>query len=158
MAYLNKVMLIGNLGKDPEIRVTPNGAKKVSFSIATTESFKDKTTGEKKDKTEWHNIVAWRTTADLIERLGIKKGTSLFIEGKLTSRSWDDPSGQKKYITEIEMENFQILTPRSQGDRPAGGYGQAQGGYSQNAGGYGQSNQASAPSYESSAQADDLPF
>jgi single-strand DNA-binding protein len=150
MASLNKVMLIGNLGKDPEIRTTPSGVKKVSFSIATTESFKDKTTGEKKDKTEWHNIVGWRITADLIERLGIKKGTSLYIEGKLTSRSWDDPSGQKKYITEVEMDNFQILTPRGQGDRPSGGYQQNSSAPSQQ----------SAPSYESSdsAAGDDLPF
>jgi len=113
LAYLNKTMLIGNLGKDPEIRVTTGGTKKASFSIATTERYKDKASGETKDKTEWHNIVAWGNTADLIERLGIRKGISLYIEGKLTSRSWDDPSGQKKYITEIVMESFQILTPRS---------------------------------------------
>lgn len=125
MAHLNKIMLIGNLGKDPEIRVTQNGNKNARFTLATTERFKDKTTGETRDRTEWHTIVAWRSAAEQIERLGIRKGISLFIEGRIAYRSWDDPSGQKKYMTEIEMDRFQILTPRS-----AQGHGHAtQGGY-----------------------------
>ena len=125
MAYLNKTLLIGNLGKDPEIRVTQSGQKQAKFSLATTERYKDKNTGEVKDNTEWHNIVAWRTQADLIERLGVRKGISLFIEGHLTSRSWDDPSGQKKYITEVVVDRFQILTPRSQDQASGQGYSQS---------------------------------
>lgn len=124
MAYLNKTLLIGNLGKDPEIRVTQSGQKQAKFSLATTERYKDKTTGEVKDNTEWHNVVAWRTQADLIERLAIRKGISLFIEGHLTSRSWDDPSGQKKYTTEVVVDRFQILTPRAQGQSQGQGQGQ----------------------------------
>lgn len=115
MAHLNKQLLIGNLGKDPEIKVMNNGTKKVSFSLATTERYKDKTTGEAKDKTEWHNVIAWGPKADQIERLGLRKGVSLYIEGKTVHRSWDDPSGQKKYMTEVELDNFQILTPKSSG-------------------------------------------
>jgi len=113
MAYLNKVLLIGNLGKDPEIRMMQNGQKQARFSFATSERFKDRTTGEYRDRTEWHNIVAWRTGADLIEQLGIHKGTTLYIEGRIIYRSWDDPSGQKRYQTEIELDRFQILTPRA---------------------------------------------
>jgi len=161
MAYLNKVLLIGNLGKDPEIRVTQNGQKQARFTFATSERFKDRTTGESRDRTEWHNIVAWRTAAEQIERLGIHKGTSLYIEGRIIYRSWDDPSGQKRYQTEIEVDRFQILTPRGAGDRPQGGYGApaaagagaagAAGGYS---GGF-----DSAPDYDSSSGGgDDLPF
>lgn len=115
MASLNKTLLIGNVGKDPEIRVTQNGTKKASFSLATTESYKDKTTGERKDHTEWHNVIIWGEGAGLVERLNIRKGISLYIEGKITYRSWEDPSGQKKYMTEIVANEFKILTPRSQG-------------------------------------------
>ncbi|HSQ41840.1 MAG TPA: single-stranded DNA-binding protein [Fibrobacteraceae bacterium] len=154
MAYLNKVMLIGNLGKDPEVRVTPSGTKQARFSLATTSRSKDRNTGETKEYTDWHNIVAWAGTADLLERLSIRKGTSLFVEGRLSTRSYDDPSGQKRYVTEVVLENFQILTPR--GERPAGnGYTQPSGGgYAPPA--HGGSSQP--PSYESSAPADDLPF
>lgn len=155
MAYLNKVLLIGNLGKDPEIRVTQNGQKQARFTFATSERFKDRTTGESRDRTEWHNIVAWRTGAEQIERLAIRKGTSLYIEGRIIYRSWDDPSGQKRYQTEIEMERFQILTPRSQGDRPQGAYGAPNGQQSgAQSGGY----ESAPPDYGSSAEADDLPF
>lgn len=144
MAYLNKVFLIGNVGKDPEIRATQSGQKKASFTFATTERFKDRTTGENRDRTEWHNIVAWRSSAEQIERLGIRKGTALHIEGRITYRSWDDPSGQKKYMTEIEVDRFQILTPRSQGGSDARGQtGNAA--YADDAGGYDQAG-------------DDLPF
>lgn len=122
MAYMNKIMLIGNVGKDAEIRTTPSGKKKASFSLATTEHYKD-ASNEKKERTEWHNIVAWGKLADIIERLQIKKGLSVFIEGKSTQRSWDDPNGGgKKYIPEVEAREFQILTPRSAtaGQQPQG--------------------------------------
>ena len=110
MAYLNKVMLIGNLGKDPEIRMTATGRKKVSFSLATSKRYRD-ASGEQKEITDWHNVVGWGKTADIFEQLNIRKGTSLFVEGSISYRSWDDQStGQKKYITEINLDVFQLLS------------------------------------------------
>jgi len=96
---LNKVLLIGNVGRDPEIRHLEGGASVASFSLATTERFKDRS-GETREITEWHNIVAWRQLADLAGRF-IKKGSQIYVEGRIRSRSWDDASGQKRYITEI---------------------------------------------------------
>ena len=125
MAYLNKVMLIGNVGKDPEIRVSPStGSKNVSFSLATSRRYRD-ANGEQKEDTQWHNIVGWGKIADIVEQLGIRKGTSLYVEGELTTRSWtDQASGQNRYATEINMSTFQLLTPR--GTQNSGGYGQGQ--------------------------------
>lgn len=112
MAYLNKVMLIGNIGKDPEIRMTASNRKKVSFSLATSRRYRDNN-GETREQTEWHNVVGWGKLADIIEQLGVHKGMSLFVEGSISYRSWDDPNGQKRYMTDITMETFQLLTPRS---------------------------------------------
>ena len=149
MAYLNKVMLIGNLGKDPEIRVNPNGGRKsVSFSLATSRRYRD-ANGEQKEDTQWHNIVGWGKVAEVFEQLGIRKGTSLYVEGRLTNRSWtDQASGQKRYVTEVLLDSFQVLTPRQ----------------SQNGGGYGQQSQQQRNSFQNEydqQQADDcedLPF
>ncbi|NLB63546.1 MAG: single-stranded DNA-binding protein [Fibrobacter sp.] len=112
MAYLNKVHLIGNVGRDPEFRVTQNGQKYARFSLATTERFRDKNTGEYRDRTDWHNLVGWRIVAEQLERLQVRKGLLLYIEGRISQRSWDDPSGQRRYATDVEIERFQILTPR----------------------------------------------
>lgn len=112
MAYLNKVLLIGNIGKDPEIRMTQSGQKQVKFSLATTDKYKDKNTGEIKETTEWHNIVLWGAGAETFDNMNLLKGISLHIEGKLSYRSWDDQSGQKRYTTEIICDRFQVLTPR----------------------------------------------
>ena len=113
MAFLNKVMLIGNLGKDPEVRYSQSGGRKnVSFSLATSKRYRD-ANGEQKEDTQWHNIVGWGKTADIVEQLGIKKGTSLYVEGHLTNRSWTDQNGQKRYVTEVLMDTFQLLTPRN---------------------------------------------
>ena len=114
MAYLNKVMLIGNLGKDPEIRLgQQSGRKCVSFSIATSRRYRD-ANGEQKEETQWHNVVGWGKVADIFEQLGIRKGTSLYVEGRLANRSWTDQNGQKRYATEVNLETFQVLTPRKQ--------------------------------------------
>ena len=123
MAYLNKVLLIGNIGKDPEIRVSPQtGKKAVSFSLATSRRYRDNN-GEQKEDTQWHNIVGWGKVAEVFEQLGVRKGTSLYVEGRLTNRSWtDQSSGQKRYVTEVALDTFQILTPR--GTQNGGGYGQ----------------------------------
>ncbi len=107
---LNKAMIIGNLGKDPEIRTVPNGDKVANFSIATNESYYDKS---KKliEKTEWHRVVLWRKLADITEQY-LKKGSTVYIEGKLTTRSWDDQNNQKHYTTEIVGHSMQMLSGR----------------------------------------------
>ena len=127
MPYLNKVQLIGNLGKDPEIRVSPQtGNKAVSFSLATSRRYRDNN-GEQKEDTQWHNIVGWGKIAEVFEQLGVHKGMSLYVEGRLTNRSWtDQASGQKRYVTEVALDTFQILTPRGNGQANGNGYGQQQ--------------------------------
>jgi len=109
MAGINKVILIGNLGKDPDIMTFENGVKKASFSLATTESYKDKE-GNWVETTEWHNIVLWRWLAEK----NLVKGDQVYIEGKLKSRSWDDNDGNKRYITEIVADKLLKLTRRDQ--------------------------------------------
>jgi single-strand DNA-binding protein len=158
MAYLNKVMLIGNIGKDPEVRVNPNGGRKrVTFSLATSRRYRDNN-GEQKEQTDWHNIVGWGKIADIVEQLGIRKGMSLYVEGTLTNRSWTDQNGQKRYSTDVNMDTFQLLTPRGQGGAPAaGGFSQTTG-YQSNS--FNGMQQNSAPSYDAGmAEEDvDLPF
>ncbi len=158
MAYLNKVMLIGNIGKDPEVRVNPNGGRKrVSFSLATSRRYRDNN-GEQKEQTDWHNIVGWGKIADIVEQLGIRKGMSLYVEGTLTNRSWTDQNGQKRYSTDINMDTFQLLTPRGQGGvSSAGGYSQVNS-YQSNS--FNNPQQNNAPSYDAGmAEEDvDLPF
>lgn len=121
MAYMNKVMLIGNIGKEPEISMTTTGRKKVYFSLATSRRYRDNN-GETKEITDWHNIIGWGKIADLIESLGVRKGMSLFVEGTLTYGSWDDQAtGQKRYSTDITLDTFQLLTPRASNGAPQGG-------------------------------------
>ncbi len=105
-AGLNKVILIGNLGKDPEIQVFES-TKKASFSLATTESYKNRE-GVKVDQTEWHNVVLWRGLAEIAEKY-LRKGNTIYLEGKIKSRSWEDANGVKKYITEILGDNMIML-------------------------------------------------
>jgi single-strand DNA-binding protein len=124
---VNKVILLGNVGKDPEIRTTQGGMTVASFSLATAERAKDQT-GNWTDKTEWHNLVAFQRTAEIV-RDYVKKGSQLYIEGKIQTRSWDDKeSGQKKYRTEILVNDLQLLGGRGEGagsgssERTSGGY------------------------------------
>ena len=113
MAYLNRATLIGNIGKDPEIKTLQNGRKFVSFSLATSKRYRDNN-GEQKEETQWHNIVIWGKTAETFENIGIVKGTQLYIEGEITNRSWTDhTTGQKRYTTEINVNSFQILSSRN---------------------------------------------
>lgn len=107
MIGVNKAILIGRLGNDPELRRTANGTPVASFSIATTEKWKNKN-GETQDRTEWHNIVTWGKLADLANQY-LKKGRSVYIEGKITTRSWDDNEGRKRYKTEIVANQMQFL-------------------------------------------------
>ena len=98
MAGINKVILVGNLGKDPEIRYLEGGTAVANFPIATSETYKDKTSGEKKTNTEWHNIVLWRGLAEIAEKY-LKKGNQVYIEGKLQTRQWQDKDGNNRYTT-----------------------------------------------------------
>lgn len=109
MAGVNRVILIGNLGKDPEVITFENGVKKATFSLATTESYKNKE-GNRVDQTEWHNIVMWRGLADIAERF-LHKGSQIYLEGKLKTRSYE-LDGVKKYITEIFVDNMTMLGGR----------------------------------------------
>lgn len=113
MAFLNRATLIGNIGKDPEIKTLQNGRKFVSFSLATSKRYRDNN-GEQKEETQWHNIVIWGKIAETFENIGIVKGTQLYIEGEITNRSWtDQTTGQKRYTTEINASTFQILSSRN---------------------------------------------
>ena len=129
---LNKVMLIGNVGRDPEVRYlegnqgAANATKVASFTLATTERYRDRN-GELRENTEWHNIVAFRQPADVVERF-VKKGTQLYIEGRLRTRSYNDATGAKKYTTEILVDTLQLLGKR-EGDQ--GGYQPQQPAYQQ---------------------------
>lgn len=105
---VNKVTLIGRLGKDPEIRTLDNGTYVAKFSLATDESYKDRN-GEWQTQTEWHNVIMWRDMAERAERM-LKKGSLVYIDGKLTSRSWQDQNGQTRYITEIRANTFRALS------------------------------------------------
>ena len=140
MAGVNKVILLGNLGKDPEIRQLETGVKVASFSLATTESYKGKD-GNRVDQTEWHNIVLWRGLAEVAEKY-LKKGNTVYVEGKIRTRSWEDKEGNKRYTTEIIGDNMTMVGGKKDHE----------------------SNQTSSPStsespeINASQEADDLPF
>ena len=114
MAGINKVILVGNLGKDPEVRTLENGAKVANFTLATSETYKNKE-GQRVTTTEWHNIVLWRGLADIAERF-LRKGNQVYIEGKIKSRTWDDKDGNKRYITEILGDNLTMLGSKRDSD------------------------------------------
>lgn len=108
MSGLNKVMLIGRLGSDPELRYTPDGTAVASFSIATSEEWKDKNTGEKKERTEWHRVVAWRKLGEICGEY-LAKGKQIYVEGRIQTRSWEDKDGNKRHTTEIIASDIQFL-------------------------------------------------
>ena len=114
MASVNKVILIGHLGADPELSTTQGGTSLAKFRIATTETWKDRTTGERQERTEWHSIVAWDKLAQICGEY-LHKGKMVYVEGSLQTRSWDDQSGQKRYKTEIKANNVLMLSPRVDG-------------------------------------------
>jgi single-strand DNA-binding protein len=121
---VNKVILLGNVGKDPEIRSTAGGAIVANFTLATSDRFQD-AQGNWQDRTEWHTLVAFKRTAEII-RDYVKKGSKLYVEGKLQTRSWDDKeSGQKRYKTEVVVFDLSLLSARDEGSSGAGGYSRA---------------------------------
>jgi single-strand DNA-binding protein len=113
---VNKVILLGNLGKDPEVRRLENGAVVASFSLATSEVYTDKTSGEKKELTDWHDIVVWRGLAEVAEKY-LKKGYKVYIEGKIKKRSWQDKEGVTRYTTEIIADELNIISRPDSGER-----------------------------------------
>ena len=118
---INKVILIGNVGQDPEVRYTgdaSNGAKVATLRLATTERYRDRN-GNLQEHTEWHSVVVWRNQADVVEKY-VRKGSQLYIEGRLRTRSWDDQTGNKRYVTEIVADTLQLLGRKSDNQ----GYGQ----------------------------------
>jgi len=143
MAGINKAILIGRLGSDPEVRYTPSGVAVANFNIATSEEWKDKDSGEKKERTEWHRIVAWSKLGEICGEY-LSKGRQVYIEGRIQTRSWEDRDGNKRYTTEIVATDVQFL-----GGRDAGSGAKASSG-------------ASASNHESSPiqapEDDDIPF
>ncbi len=117
---VNKVILIGNLGKDPEMRYTQNGTAVANFSIATTESWGGRDGGERQEKTEWHNIVAWARLAEICGQY-LTKGRQVYIEGRIQTRQWEDRDGNTRYTTEIVAQNMQMLGSRGDSDFGGGG-------------------------------------
>ena len=122
---VNKVILLGNVGGDPELRYTPSGAGVANFSIATNESWTDKNSGERQERTEWHRIVAWGRLAEICNQY-LRKGSKVYIEGRLQTRSWEGQDGQRRYTTEIVANEMQMLDSRDESGGPPAGDG---GGY-----------------------------
>lgn len=118
MAGINKVILVGNVGDDPQMRKIPNGNSVANFTIATSDSWRDKATGEPKERTEWHKIVFFGPKADIIGE-HVKKGTKLYVEGALRTRKWEDKSGVERYTTEIIGDKFEMLSAKTPSQTPA---------------------------------------
>jgi len=124
MSGVNKVILVGRLGKDPEVRNLENGAVVANFTVATSESYKDKTTGDKKEITEWHNIVLWRGLAEIAQKY-LHKGDMVYVEGKLRTRSWEK-EGVTRYTTEIVGDNMTMLSTKGSGGNSNSQYATAE--------------------------------
>ncbi|HHC7404825.1 TPA: single-stranded DNA-binding protein [Vibrio parahaemolyticus] len=151
---INKVILVGNLGNDPEIRYMPNGGAVANITIATSESWRDKATGEQREKTEWHRVVLFGKLAEVAGEY-LRKGSQVYVEGQLQTRKWQDQSGQDRYSTEVVVQGFngvmQMLGGRAQGGAPAMGVQQQQ------QGGWGQPQQPAQQQYNAPQQQQQAP-
>lgn len=145
---INKVIIVGNLGQDPEVRFMPNGSAVANFTVATSETWKDKQTGEQKEKTEWHRIVIYQRLAEIAGEY-LKKGSKVYLEGRLQTRKWQNQQGQDQYTTEIVANEMQMLDSRAQGGMQSSGGFQQQA--PQNQGGF-QQQAAQQPAYQQPAQ------
>lgn len=158
MASVNKSILLGFLGADPESRFMPNGDPVANIRLATTETWKDKATGEKKELTEWHRVVFHRKLAEIVVEY-LKKGSAIYVEGRIRTRKWQDKEGQERYTTEIEASEMQMLGSRSNNSSGETGRGKPSG---TPAGGGGGGNDSSAPARKAPSFSDigddDLPF
>jgi single-strand DNA-binding protein len=161
MASVNKVVLIGNLGKDPETRYSPNGGAICNVRLATTRNWKDKTSGERKEETEWHSVVFYDRLAEIAGEY-LKKGRPVYVEGRLKTRKWQDKEGQERYTTEIIATEMQLLGSRE--GMGGGGGGGDEGGYSRESQGGGGRSAGAAPARKPAPAAslgdmdDDIPF
>jgi single-strand DNA-binding protein len=168
---VNKVILIGNLGGDPEVRYTPGGAAVANVNLATNESWNDRE-GQRQERTEWHRLVFWSKLAEIVGQY-LKKGSKVYVEGRLQTRQWDDQSGQKRYTTEIVVNDMQMLDGRGDGAMggpqgsaaPGGGPPAGGGDYDQGGGGGGMSDPqggaapgGGSPAGGGDSEDDDLPF
>ncbi|TLS17658.1 MAG: single-stranded DNA-binding protein [Betaproteobacteria bacterium] len=164
MAAVNKVILLGNLGADPETRYMPNGDAVATVRLATTETWKDRNSGEKREATEWHRVVFFRKLAEIVGQY-LKKGSSVYIEGRIRTRKWQDKDGQERYTTEIEATEMQMLGGRGGQGGQGGGSGASYGG-GDDFGGGDFSPRSSAPAASASKKKapsfddmdDDIPF
>jgi single-strand DNA-binding protein len=161
---VNKVILVGNLGKDPEIRTLTSGDRVANLSLATSETWRDKSSGERKEKTEWHRVVIFNDNLVKVAESYLRKGSTVYIEGSLQTRKWTDNSGVEKYSTEIVLQKFRgeltMLGGRGEGGGQGGGYDESGGGYGGGGGGGGfQSRGSSGPKESFPADLDDeIPF
>jgi len=167
---VNKVILVGNLGKDPESRSFANGGKVVSFSVATSENWKDKSSGERKDKTEWHNVSIFSEGLARVAEQYLKKGSKVYLEGQLETRKWQDQAGNDRYTTDVVLRNFNssmVLLDGRDGGGGGGGRGSSGGSSDWNqddaprgnfGGGAARGGSASRPSAFDSDLDDDVPF
>ena len=140
MASVNKVIIVGNLGRDPETRYLPSGEAVTNISVATTDTWKDKTSGEKKELTEWHRVAFFGRLAEIAGEY-LKKGSQVYVEGSLRTRKWQDKEGKDRYTTEIRADNMQMLGSRAGAGEPRGGAGEPR-------------RELSAPKAESAAKAE----
>lgn len=164
---VNKVILIGNLGADPEVRTMGSGGKVVNMRIATSENWTDKASGERREKTEWHNVVIFNENLARVAEQYLKKGSKVYVEGQLQTRKWQDQSGQDRYTTEVVLQRFRgeltLLDSRGEGGGGGGnfggggGYGGGGSGGGSGGGGGGGSRQGSRPSFDDDLD-DDVPF
>ena len=158
---VNKVILVGNLGKDPESRTFANGGKVVSFSLATSESWKDRSSGERKEKTEWHNISIFSEGLARVAEQYLKKGSKVYIEGQLETRKWQDQSGNDRYTTDIVLRNFNsamvLLDGRGEGGGARGGGGFDEGGFGGGGGGSRPQSRPQPAAFDTDLD-DDVPF
>jgi single-strand DNA-binding protein len=169
---VNKVILVGNLGNDPEVRNLPSGGKVVNLSVATSERWKDRNTGEQREKTEWHRVVIFSEGLARVAESYLKKGSKVYLEGQLQTRKWQDQSGQDKYSTEVVLQGFNsnltLLDGRGDGAGDSGGFGSSGGygnegsggfrGVREQGGGGGRRPSANAPAFEPGGMDDDIPF
>ena len=166
MAGVNKVILVGNLGDDPEVRSLNNGGEVVNLRVATSETWKDKE-GNRQERTEWHRVVIFNENLGRVAKSYLKKGSKVYLEGQIQTRKWQDQSGQDKYSTEVVLQNFNssmvLLDGRGEGAGDSGGYGGGDnGGFrgvrDNSGGGGGRRPSANAPAFEPGGMDDDIPF
>jgi len=165
---VNKVILVGNLGADPEVRNLPSGGKVVNLSVATTENWRDRNSGERKERTEWHRVVIFSEGLAKVAEQYLRKGSKVYLEGQLQTRKWQDQQGQDRYSTEVVLQNFNsnltMLDGRGEGEGQGGGFSSPRetnyggGGGRSEGRSEGRRPSPSAPAFESGGMDDDIPF